>query len=45
MNARKIFMTATLLTLLIAMLAMSGCNTWRGAGKDVERGGEKMQGD
>jgi predicted small secreted protein len=34
---------------LIALLALTGmflagCNTIAGAGKDIERGGEKMQG-
>lgn len=30
--------------LAVSLLALSGCsNTWRGAGKDVERTGEKMQ--
>jgi entericidin B len=33
---------------LIAILAlagfMAGCNTMAGAGKDIERGGEKLQG-
>lgn len=24
--------------------AISGCNTMRGAGEDIERGGEKIQG-
>ena len=44
MNFRKIIMTVTLLTMLVGMFAMNGCNTWNGAGKDIERGGEKMQG-
>ena len=30
--------------LAVCALGLSGCsNTWRGAGKDVERTGEKMQ--
>ncbi len=29
--------------LAFAPLVMSACNTVEGAGKDVERGGEKMQ--
>ena len=35
-----------LLTLcaLLAFTAAAGCNTFRGMGKDVERGGERMQG-
>jgi predicted small secreted protein len=44
MNARKIIMTLTLLALWVGMSSLNGCNTWKGAGKDVERGGEKMQG-
>lgn len=31
--------------LAIAMLCAAGCNTWKGAGKDVERTGEAMQGE
>lgn len=34
------------LSLLIAFLAagiLAGCNTMQGAGKDIERGGEKLQ--
>jgi len=44
MKLRKIIMTVTLLALFVGMFSLNGCNTWRGAGKDVERGGEKMQG-
>jgi predicted small secreted protein len=44
MNVKRIIMTVTLLTLLVGMFSLNGCNTWKGAGKDVERGGEKMQG-
>ena len=41
-------MEATLkkLSILIAFLAagiLAGCNTMQGAGKDIERGGEKLQ--
>ncbi len=28
---------------LTSMVFLSGCNTWKGLGKDVERAGEKMQ--
>ena len=31
-------------SLLAAMLIVAGCNTIQGAGKDLERGGEKVQG-
>ena len=32
------------LVLLFAAGLMTGCNTIEGAGKDIERGGEKVQG-
>lgn len=32
------------LALLFAAGVMAGCNTIQGAGKDIERGGEKIQG-
>jgi len=28
---------------LLGMAALAGCNTLEGAGKDIERGGEKLQ--
>ena len=28
---------------LIAAFFLGGCNTFEGAGKDIERGGEKLQ--
>jgi entericidin B len=31
------------LVLVAASFALGGCNTMKGAGKDIERGGEKMQ--
>ncbi len=35
----------TILAVLVAMSAITaGCNTVDGAGKDIERGGEKIQG-
>jgi predicted small secreted protein len=33
----------SLILLVSAILLLSACNTWHGAGKDVERAGEKMQ--
>jgi predicted small secreted protein len=38
-------LTKVLTTLLITGLAVvfTGCNTMHGAGKDIERGGEKIQ--
>lgn len=44
MGLRRVFVAATLLLLLAVTLFATGCNTWNGAGKDIERGGEKMQG-
>jgi predicted small secreted protein len=44
MNVRKIIITVTLLTLFVGMFSLTGCNTWKGAGKDVEKTGESMQG-
>jgi len=44
----KMNITVTLLSLLMLLagtIFSAGCNTWDGAGKDVERAGEKMQGD
>lgn len=29
---------------LVSITALAGCNTMRGVGEDVERGGEKIQG-
>lgn len=28
---------------ILAIVGLTGCNTMRGMGKDVERGGEKVQ--
>ena len=40
---RKIF-TALILVLSIGVSGvLTGCNTVQGAGKDIERGGEKIQ--
>ena len=44
MKMRIIVVAVTLLMLLTSAFFMTGCNTWEGAGKDVERAGEKMQG-
>ena len=32
------------IALMFAAGVMTGCNTIQGAGKDIERGGEKLQG-
>jgi len=45
MNVRKILMAVTLLALLIGTFSVTGCNTWKGAGKDIEKTGDAMQGD
>jgi predicted small secreted protein len=37
-------MIRTLIAVLIASFALAGCNTMEGFGKDVEKGGEKIQG-
>ncbi len=33
-----------IMALMVAAGAMTGCNTVAGMGKDIERGGEKLQG-
>ena len=33
-----------LLALIALGVTLAGCNTMAGAGRDIERGGEKMQG-
>lgn len=37
-------MFRTFLALALVALFAAGCNTMAGAGKDIERGGEKIQG-
>lgn len=34
----------SVLSILIVTLGLTACNTMRGFGQDVERGGEKVQG-
>jgi len=34
---------AVVVTLVLSALAFSGCRTMEGAGKDIERAGEKIQ--
>jgi predicted small secreted protein len=43
MNVKKALMAFTLLALMAGMFSLTGCNTWHGAGKDVERTSERMQ--
>ena len=38
--AKWFCMTIAILTIAISAI---GCNTWEGAGKDLEKAGEKMQ--
>lgn len=38
---RKIILV---MSVLMVTIGMSACNTMKGVGKDIERGGEKMQG-
>ncbi len=45
MNTRIIIVRAALVALLAGALFLTGCNTWKGAGKDVEATGDAMQGD
>ena len=35
--------TAPLAAVLLLAIALAGCNTMKGFGKDVERGGERVQ--
>ena len=39
-----VIMFRTLLALVLVAFFAAGCNTMSGAGKDIERGGEKIQG-
>jgi predicted small secreted protein len=41
--ARKILAVLMLLGMCGTLSAISGCNTMSGAGKDIERGGQKVQ--
>jgi predicted small secreted protein len=43
--ARKILATLMMLGILGSLSVISGCNTMAGAGKDIERGGQKIQGE
>ena len=43
MKKHWFFTSLILLVVSTAMLLLSGCNTWHGAGRDIERTGEKMQ--
>ncbi len=40
--ARKVLTVLMLLGMLGSLSAIAGCNTVAGAGKDIERGGQKV---
>lgn len=40
---KKIKSLAMQAAVLVAIVALSGCNTMQGAGKDIERAGEEIQ--
>ena len=40
---RKFITALTMIVAFASSLSISGCNTVRGFGKDVERGGERVQ--
>jgi entericidin B len=42
--SRKILTVLMLLAALGPMTAISGCNTMAGAGQDIERGGQSIEG-
>jgi predicted small secreted protein len=44
MNTRTLATSLILLGLIVAGLSLTGCNTWRGAGADIQSTGEAMQG-
>ena len=40
---KKILSTTLIGAFIASTFAIAGCNTVQGAGKDIERGGEKIQ--
>ena len=42
---RKVLTVLMMLGMFGTLSAISGCNTVAGAGKDIERGGQKVQGE
>nr|WP_300310186.1 entericidin A/B family lipoprotein [Halomonas sp.] len=36
-------MLSLVLISLLTMAVLTGCNTWRGVGQDIEKGGEAIQ--
>ena len=45
MKSRKLTTSLILLGLIGFAMSLTGCNTWQGVGKDVERTGEYIQGE
>ena len=43
MTRKYALMTLTFCALLFSSLTLSGCNTVEGLGKDIKRGGEKIE--
>ena len=43
MKKQIMIVTAALLMVLTSMVFLTGCNTWKGLGRDVEKTGEAMQ--
>lgn len=43
MKKESLFKVTALITAFLGALVFSGCNTVDGAGKDIERAGEKIQ--
>ena len=43
MNKQRLLLVLSLLLISGAMLLLSGCNTWRGLGQDIEGTGDSMQ--
>jgi len=42
--ARKVLTVLMMLAIIVPLSAISGCNTMAGAGQDIERGGQKVEG-
>jgi len=36
-------MKRMIMVIIVAMLVLAGCNTWRGFGEDVEKAGDAIQ--
>jgi predicted small secreted protein len=44
MNTKRLI-TRALFVIVLTLLFLGGCNTWKGMGKDIERTGENIQDD